>query len=104
STEKGIKAILRELNASGVDVKGIYLENGSGLSRNSRVTAKTLVSALQKAYDNPRLKNHFIESLSVLGVDGTLRRRFRHTDLAGRFFGKTGTLRRVNTLSGYGDT
>ena len=101
STEKGIKAILRELNAAGVDVAGIYLENGSGLSRNNRVTAKTLVSALQKAYDTPRLKNHFIESLSVLGVDGTLRRRFRHTDLAGRFFGKTGTLRGVSTLSGY---
>lgn len=101
STEKGMKAVLRELNATGVDVNGIYMENGSGLSRNTRVKAKTLVTALQKVYDNPRLRENFIESLSVLGVDGTLRRRFRNTELAGKFVGKTGTLRGVSALSGF---
>lgn len=101
STEKGVRAIMRELNATGVDVKGIFLENGSGLSRNTRVKVKTLVSALQKVYDNPRLRNDFIASLSILGVDGTLRRRFANTELAGRFVGKTGTLRGVSALSGF---
>ena len=101
STEKGIQAILRELNATGVDVKGIFLENGSGLSRNTRVKAKTMVSALQKVYDNPRLREQFMNSLSILGVDGTLRKRFRGTDLAGRFVGKTGTLNGVTALTGF---
>lgn len=101
STKKGIQAMLRELDATGVDVSGIYLENGSGLSRNSRVKTISLVSALQKVYDNPRLREPFIETLSILGVDGTLRRRFRDTELEGRFVGKTGTLRGVSTLTGF---
>lgn len=101
STKKGIQAMLRELNATGVDVSGIYLENGSGLSRNSTVKAKSLVSALQKVYDNGRLREPFIETLSILGVDGTLRRRFRNTELEGRFVGKTGTLNGVSTLTGF---
>ncbi len=101
TTAKGMRAIFRELHATGVDTKGIYMENGSGLSRNTRIKVNTLVGALQQVYDNPRLGRDFIASLSVLGVDGTLRRRFRNTDLAGRFFGKTGTLRAVTSLSGY---
>jgi len=101
STRKGVEAIYRELNATGVDVTGIYLENGSGLSRNSLVKARSLVSSLQKVYDNPRLREPFIETLSVLGVDGTLRRRFRNTDFEGRFVGKTGTLNGVSALTGF---
>lgn len=101
STAKGVQGILRELNATGIDVSGIFLENGSGLSRNSRVTTRSLVSAMQRVFDNGRLHEPFITTLSILGMDGTLRKRFRNSELAGRFVGKTGTLNGVSALTGY---
>ena len=101
TTKKGTQAVLRELNATGIDTKGVVMQNGSGLSRETRVKVKTLADVLQKAYLNGRLRKDFISSLSVLGVDGTLRKRFRNSNLAGRFVGKTGTLTGVTALSGY---
>jgi D-alanyl-D-alanine carboxypeptidase/D-alanyl-D-alanine-endopeptidase (penicillin-binding protein 4) len=43
----------------------------------------------------------FQESLPVAGLDGTLRRRFAGTMLAGRIFAKTGSLNATNALAGW---
>ena len=40
-------------------------------------------------------------SLSIIGVRGTLAKRFKNSKLEGKFFGKTGTLSNVFALSGY---
>ncbi|MGE5435693.1 MAG: D-alanyl-D-alanine carboxypeptidase, partial [Syntrophothermus sp.] len=40
-------------------------------------------------------------SLSIAGVDGTLRHRLRGTLAENKFCGKTGTLNGVTSLSGY---
>lgn len=101
TTEKGVAVILKKLKEMGVRTQGIAMENGSGLSKKSRVRTETLAEVLEAAYKDPKLRVDFISSLSVLGVDGTLRRKFRHSDLAGRFLGKTGTLNGVSSLSGY---
>lgn len=101
TTEKGVAAILKKLKALGVTTASVEIENGSGLSKVNRFSAKTLAQALQAAYADPGLRQNFLSSLSVLGVDGTLRKKFRSSDLAGRFFGKTGTLNGVSSLSGY---
>ena len=101
TTQKGVAAILQELKNLGVAISDVDIENGSGLSRVNRFSAQTLAQALQVAYASPELRQNFLSSLSVLGVDGTLRRKFRRSDLAGRFFGKTGTLNGVSSLSGY---
>ena len=101
TTEKGVRAILKELKDLGVSTAHVEIENGSGLSKVNRFSAQTLAQALQVAYADPTLRQNFLSSLSVLGVDGTLRRKFRSSDLAGRFFGKTGTLNGVSSLSGY---
>jgi len=45
--------------------------------------------------------NAYKSTLSVLGVRGTLSRRFVNTELSGKFFGKTGTLSNVFALSGF---
>ncbi|MCE9624619.1 MAG: D-alanyl-D-alanine carboxypeptidase/D-alanyl-D-alanine-endopeptidase [Deltaproteobacteria bacterium] len=101
TTTKGVSVVLKKLKELGIRTEGISMENGSGLSKKNRLRAETLAEALQKAYSDPKLRVDFISSLSVLGVDGTLKRKFRHSDLAGRFLGKTGTLNGVSALSGY---
>lgn len=100
-TAKGIEAVTKVLKGLGLDLKGVYMENGSGLSKDTRIRTRTLVDTLHWAYQNPKLREPFLSSLAVLGVDGTLRRRMKHSEMAGYFLGKTGTLNGVTSLSGY---
>ena len=75
----------------------LVLDNGSGLSRDTRLTAQLLARLLTRAYDSPVMPE-LVASLPVLGLDGTLRRA-RATP--GRAHLKTGSLRDVSALAGY---
>jgi D-alanyl-D-alanine carboxypeptidase/D-alanyl-D-alanine-endopeptidase (penicillin-binding protein 4) len=101
NTEKGIQAVCKLLKGCGIDLGGLYMENGSGLSHQTRIRARTLADVLHTAYQNPKLRGPFLNSLAVLGVDGTLRRRMRGSEMEGYFVGKTGTLNGVTALAGY---
>ncbi len=100
-TAKGIRVIHKLLRGLGIDLDGLFMENGSGLSKNTRIRARTLLDVLHQAYQNPKLRETFLSSLSIMGVDGTLRKRYRGSSLEGYFIGKTGTLNGVTSLSGY---
>ena len=72
--------------------------NGSGLSREERITAQQLARLLQAAWASP-LMPELVASLPVTGVDGTLRRsRGKSVGLAHL---KTGSLRDVAGVAGY---
>lgn len=74
---------------------GAVIENGSGLTRDGRLTAEGLVDVLVAASrETPEL----LEALPVSGEPGTLRARLRRAD--GRVRAKTGTLNGVSGLSG----
>ncbi len=72
--------------------------NGSGLSREERMTAAQLVRLLQHAWASP-LMPEFIASLPVAGLDGTARRT--GTRSSGQAHLKTGSLRDVTGVAGY---
>ncbi|WP_421953818.1 D-alanyl-D-alanine carboxypeptidase/D-alanyl-D-alanine endopeptidase [Polaromonas sp.] len=76
------------------------MDNGSGLSRNERITAASLSALLQQAAKSPMAAN-LADSLPVAGVDATMRERAK--SVAGRAFVKTGSLRDVTALAGYAD-
>ena len=84
----------------GLGGAGLYLDNGSGLSRETRINARGLGQMLLQAWEHP-LMPEFISSLALSGTDGTLRNRFRGTDLAGRMHIKTGRLNGVYSIAGY---
>jgi len=98
--EKGQNAVLEILAKNNIDITGIKLENGSGLSRLARITARQMGSLLETAYRDAYMPE-FMASLSLPGVDGTLVNRFRKEDLRGRSHLKTGTLVAVTAISGY---
>ena len=98
--EKGRKAIIDILKRQGIDTKGLIVDNGSGLSRKSRISARQMAQLLDAAFRDPYMPE-FMSSLSVTGLDGTLATRFKNEDLAGRSHLKTGTLNRVTAISGY---
>lgn len=73
------------------------IDNGSGLSRDARITAEALARLLQVAYASPMMAE-LMGSLPASGLDGTLRLRPLGAGLAHL---KTGSLRDVQALAGY---
>ena len=98
TVENAKNAVINSFRQAGIDTQGLVLENGSGLSREERVTARTLGTMLYRAYYNDAFNEQFIDSLPIAGHDGTLRRRLR--DVSGLRM-KTGTLKDVRALAGF---
>ena len=73
------------------------VDNGSGLSRWTLISAQGLARMLQTAYRSPLMPD-LMASLPLNGVDGTLRNR---RTLPGSAHLKTGSLRDVTALAGY---
>lgn len=98
--KKGRDAIVQILDSKGALGEGkLRIDNGSGLSRTSKMNAKILARMYDNAYD--RYGSRWMETLSIAGVDGTIKRRFRNTVVKKRAWMKTGTLRRVKNIGGY---
>jgi D-alanyl-D-alanine carboxypeptidase/D-alanyl-D-alanine-endopeptidase (penicillin-binding protein 4) len=91
--------IFEYLSAKGIDPSGIVLENGSGLSRQERISAKQLADIIVMAYQQPT-SAEFVSSLPIAGKDGTMQRRLSQPCLAGRLRLKTGSLRNVTSIAG----
>jgi D-alanyl-D-alanine carboxypeptidase/D-alanyl-D-alanine-endopeptidase (penicillin-binding protein 4) len=96
--EKGRAAVDAWLAAKGLAMPGLQLDNGSGLSRDTRVTAAGLGAMLLDAWSHPQMAD-FIASLPIAAHDGTLRRRYQG-DMAGRLSLKTGRLDEVSAIAG----
>ncbi|HXV37255.1 MAG TPA: D-alanyl-D-alanine carboxypeptidase/D-alanyl-D-alanine-endopeptidase [Myxococcota bacterium] len=95
----GIAAVRSELEQLGVDLAGLAMVDGSGLSYDNRVTPRTLVSALRVARDSFRFGPEFLAALPIAAADGTLEKRTG--DAANRVRAKTGLLTQVTSLSGF---
>jgi len=97
----GARELLRrQLKKSGIDCNECSLNDGSGLSKRNRVTTSSLVSLLLVLRKN---RNFIIfdTSLSIAGVDGTLKKRMHRTLAENNLHGKTGTLANASGLAGY---
>ena len=84
----------------GIDPTGARLPDGSGLSRDARLTARQLVrlDAIERAGPDGGL---WTELMAVAGESGTLRRRLTGTEAEGLLRGKTGTLRDARSLTAH---
>lgn len=104
TTAAGTGLLTAYLQDLGVDAAEYAIFNGSGLSRDNRISAMALNKVLLSAYDDVVIRSDFMASLAVAGVDGTLETRFKDTELRGNVKAKTGTLYDVSALSGYLET
>jgi D-alanyl-D-alanine carboxypeptidase/D-alanyl-D-alanine-endopeptidase (penicillin-binding protein 4) len=98
--QQGIDVLRGYLKENGLDDADLIIDNGSGLSRETRVTAQFMNGLLRHAYADP-LMPEFIASMSLSGLDGTTRRRFRGRPEAGRMHLKTGSIDNVAAIAGY---
>jgi D-alanyl-D-alanine carboxypeptidase/D-alanyl-D-alanine-endopeptidase (penicillin-binding protein 4) len=78
----------------------LRLDNGSGLSRATRISARSLEGLLDVA-SRGRYAPEFLASLPLGGTDGTLKHRFREAAEDARVRMKTGRLDDVVAIAGY---
>jgi D-alanyl-D-alanine carboxypeptidase/D-alanyl-D-alanine-endopeptidase (penicillin-binding protein 4) len=81
----------------GDNPRDLLIDNGSGLSRENRVTAQLIAKLLQSAWASPVMPE-LMSSLPVGGIDGTLKRLKANQ---GRTHLKTGSLKDVVGVAGY---
>ncbi len=97
-TPQDARAVLQQwLQRFGSNAEGTLIDNGSGLSRDTRIRALLLAQLLQAAWAGPAMPE-LMASLPLAGVDGTLR---RSSASIGRAHLKTGSLRDVAGVAGY---
>lgn len=99
TTEKGGHAVQEWLQRRGLNFPELILDNGSGLSRTARISARSLGRLLQAGF-NSQYMPEFVSALPLSAQDGTLANRFGGA-LAGRMHLKTGSLNGVRSLAGY---
>ncbi|MCL5124531.1 MAG: D-alanyl-D-alanine carboxypeptidase/D-alanyl-D-alanine-endopeptidase [Deltaproteobacteria bacterium] len=100
--EKGLDVMRKFLLRSGVTKDNFSLSDASGLSRSNRISASALVKTLVSTSHNFYYSPEFISALGISGVDGTLKEKFIQDNTRRRIRAKTGTLRGVNALAGFG--
>jgi len=100
-TEDSGKVVIEKwLADNGLASTELAIENGAGLSRKTRTTARDMAAMLQFAWRQPYMPE-YLASLSLSGLDGTLRRRFGDTNLVGKAHLKTGSLDHVTAIAGF---
>ncbi len=87
------------LQQQNLPMTGVRLADGSGLDRANLLTSRFLAALLLRMDQHPYAR-YYRSSMAVAGRRGTLRNLYNGSSLDGRFFGKTGTLTGVRSISG----
>jgi D-alanyl-D-alanine carboxypeptidase/D-alanyl-D-alanine-endopeptidase (penicillin-binding protein 4) len=101
TTAAGAEVTRRDLAEAGVPVAGVHIADGSGLSRDDRVTARELTTLLVRIWDNPVMRRVVWASLPIAGKAGTLEHRLLTDPKHALVRAKTGTTDIASALSGY---
>ena len=95
----GQQVISDYLLSLGIEKAEFQIDDGSGLSRQNKLSANTITTVLIDAY-NSKNWQIYKDSLAVGGLDGTIAKYFKDEKYKGRIFGKTGYIAGVKSFSG----
>ena len=99
STESSLK-VLEDFWAQKIDISGMILNDGSGLSRSNAISANHFCQLLTYMYKSTNF-NVFKETLPVAGKSGTIANLCKGQIGEGRIFAKSGTISKVKAYAGY---
>lgn len=85
---------------AGVSAHGVVIKDGSGLSRDNRLTARFLADIYQYMLTDP-FGSDYTALFPKAGYDGTMRNFLLYTALEGRVAMKTGSMKGVQSYAGY---
>ena len=101
ATLSNSNVVIRQwLKSKNLNFPELIIENGSGLSRKSRISTRHVGELLLTAFQSPMMPE-FVSSLPILAVDGTMKKRLNEAPFSGRAHIKTGLLKGVRTMAGY---
>lgn len=101
SSALGLSVVRAFLKDAGIAPDSVVQYDGSGLSRHDLITPSAVTALYTYMAKQSRFSQVWRDSLTIGGVDGTLRNRFKGTAASGNIRGKTGTIDQVSALSGY---
>ncbi|MCD6017628.1 MAG: D-alanyl-D-alanine carboxypeptidase/D-alanyl-D-alanine-endopeptidase [Bacteroidetes bacterium] len=101
TTENGIKAIENYWKERGVDLSGLHMADGSGLSRANTITTKIQATVLSKIYRDSLLYPFFNPCLPVAGKNGSMTSLCKGTFAENNLRAKTGYINRARGYCGY---
>jgi D-alanyl-D-alanine carboxypeptidase/D-alanyl-D-alanine-endopeptidase (penicillin-binding protein 4) len=99
SWDRGRELIGEYLLTLGIDESQFYIDDGSGLSRQNKLSAYVITTVLLNVYTSGNWQL-YRDSLAVGGVDGTIDRYFKEQNYIGKIIGKTGYISGVRSFSG----
>ena len=95
------KVMKKVLSKNGINItNSAFIENGSGLSRKTKIRPETILDLLQAMEQHPS-SDILLNALPISGIDGTLEDKYQSDLLKTRLKLKTGTLDGVTGLAGF---
>lgn len=101
SYPKSISSSFGWWNAHGVNAKGVYQVDGSGLSMKNAINPNFFVDMLIYMKKKSKFFPAFYASLPTCGVNGTVKSFLANTPLKGKAHFKSGSMERVQNYAGY---
>jgi D-alanyl-D-alanine carboxypeptidase/D-alanyl-D-alanine-endopeptidase (penicillin-binding protein 4) len=101
TTANGISAVENYWKDRGIDINGLHMADGSGLSRANTITTKIQTSILSKIYRDSLMYPAFNASLPVAGKNGSMTSLCKGTFAEGNMRAKTGYINRARGYCGY---
>jgi D-alanyl-D-alanine carboxypeptidase/D-alanyl-D-alanine-endopeptidase (penicillin-binding protein 4) len=101
STTGAVSIVYNFWKTHGLDLRGICMVDGCGLSRMNTITTHQLVEILRLYAKDSAMFPAFYKSLPVAGESGTIRKLADGTDADGNLHAKSGTMQRIKSYAGY---
>jgi len=99
SWERGRELVCQYLSGLGIASEEFHVDDGSGLSRENRLSAHAITTMLLALYQSDDWEL-YKGSLAVGGEEGTIGRYFKEARYRGKIVGKTGYISGVRSFSG----
>ncbi len=100
TVESGLEATGEFLEQCPDNTGGIYMTDGSGMSRSNALSASFITSLLHYMKSSSRYPEHYFNSLAEAGQTGTLQYYFKDLVFRGRLKAKSGTSTRIRNYAG----
>lgn len=100
SMDVALKRETEILSNAGFDCDGMTAFDGSGLTRNSKVTPRFMADLLQHMATGEK-GNLYVSLFPKVGLEGTVKRILKNTCLEGKLVLKSGSMNGVQCFAGY---
>ena len=101
STSSGVNVVMNYFRQKKIDLHGLFMVDGSGVSRYDAISTKFLCDMLTAYSKDSSMFSIFFNSLPVAGKSGTLTNVGNETSAEGKIHAKSGYMTRVRSYAGY---